>query len=94
MGENVENIETKIMKNIFFDEHRNTQLHYFAVRNQIQNVRDEIGKYKIDFGNDIGWTPLMMATRYGFLDIVKILLENGADATKCNRYGKLLHKFS
>lgn len=45
--------------------------------------------FDIDFPNDFGKTPLMLAAQYGYLDSVKLLLSNGADinrqteATEC-----------
>lgn len=85
----VDNVALVTASSVFYDIFLNTPLHYAAVRNQKDVVLTELNKgYDIDFPNDFGWTPLMMATRYGYLDIVKILIDNKANATKCNRYGK------
>ena len=34
-----------------------------------------------------GATPLMCAAAWGYLDVAKLLLENGADSKKVDRYG-------
>ncbi len=38
--------------------------------------------FDIDYPNRFGKTPLMVAAQYGYLDSVKLLLENGADINK------------
>ena len=35
-----------------------------------------------------GWTPLFKAAEYGHLDVVRALLNAGADKTIANKYGK------
>ena len=53
--------------------------------------------FDIDYPNWFGKTPLMVAAQYGYLDSVKLLLENGADINKqtfededCGEYDKHL----
>lgn len=72
-----------------FDEDKNTDLHYAAAHNNIDEVKELLEKtYKIDSENCLGWTPLMMAARNGNLEIVKLLIDYKADATKKNAYGE------
>lgn len=53
-----------------------------------QNVKKiiEAGKkqsdFNIDYPNEFGKTPLMLAAQYGHLETLQILLENGADINK------------
>ncbi|XP_005100788.1 ankyrin repeat domain-containing protein 27 [Aplysia californica] len=42
-------------------------------------------KMQINTANEFGDTPLHLAAKWGYESIVKALLENGADATLCNR---------
>ena len=35
-----------------------------------------------------GWTPLMMAAHQGYEEIVRILIENGADVDISDKFGK------
>lgn len=34
-----------------------------------------------------GWSPLMYACREGHIEIVRILLDKGADYNRCDKYG-------
>lgn len=38
--------------------------------------------FNIDYANEFGKTPLMLAAQYGYLDSVKILLKNGANINR------------
>lgn len=59
-----------------------TPLHFAAAANdlEIMNILLERHAY-IDAGSPSGLTPLMLAAREGLEDAVKLLLEQGADAT-------------
>lgn len=46
-----------------------------------------LNKVNPDFKNDMGWTPLLVATSSGYIHIVKSLLEAGADPNIRNKYG-------
>lgn len=72
-----------------FDEDKNTKLHDLAARNQIEAIKPILqAGCKLDAENFLGWTPLMMAARNGNFQIVKMLIEYKADATRKNAYGK------
>ncbi|KAK9889132.1 hypothetical protein WA026_004401 [Henosepilachna vigintioctopunctata] len=75
---------------------KNTNLHFSSAVGQIDTFsRDlEASDQKIDAENFMGWTPLMMAVRNGHIDIVKILLEKGADITKKNKLGMNIFSLS
>ena len=45
----------------------------------------------VDAMTSIGTTPLMRASSYGYIDIMRRLLEKGADPKKANWYGTSLH---
>ncbi|KAF5306367.1 hypothetical protein FQR65_LT07391 [Abscondita terminalis] len=77
---------TKILN--YVDEDKNTNLHYAAARGDLESVTKEIeNNHEIDPVNYLGWTPLMMATRYGHIDVIKYLLEKHADSTRMNLFG-------
>ncbi|CAH0555234.1 unnamed protein product [Brassicogethes aeneus] len=70
------------------DDDKNTKLHYGCVLGNKERVLKELEKcLKVDIENYLGWTPLMMACRNGHLEIVKLLLDKKADATKKNKFG-------
>lgn len=71
------------------DDDKNTQLHYYAARGQTDKIsRNLIDRQKIDIENYLGWTSLMMACKNGHLDMVKLLLDLGADPSRKNRFSK------
>ena len=37
--------------------------------------------------NNYGYTPLFIVSRYGYLEVVKYLVEHGADVNKVEKYG-------
>lgn len=79
-------------KPTYLDEDKNTTLHYCAAVGDKNGVMSELENgQKIDPENYLGWTPLMMAARNGQNEIVKVLLENRADSSRCNHFG--LYKF-
>ena len=43
---------------------------------------------KIDTKNNDGWTPLILAARFGHAKVVKTLIENGADANATTNFGE------
>ena len=43
---------------------------------------------KVDAKNDDGWTPLILAARFGHATIVKNLIENGADVNATTNFGE------
>ena len=43
---------------------------------------------KVDAKNDAGWTPLILAARFGHATIVKNLIENGADVNATTNFGE------
>ncbi|KAF5275589.1 hypothetical protein FQA39_LY06701 [Lamprigera yunnana] len=72
----------------FIDDDKNTKLHYAAVKGDLGEIKTELeNNSEIDPINYLGWTPLMMATRYGHIDAVKLLLDKLADATRTNNFG-------
>lgn len=55
-------------------------LHNAAYRNRLETAALLISKgADINQGNDIGYTPLMAAAREGFVDMVKLLIDHGAN---------------
>ena len=36
-----------------------------------------------------GWAPLHQAARHGYLNVVQLLIDNGADPTATNKDGKM-----
>ena len=81
----------EVTKSQPFDDEKNTPLHFAAAFGNMDALRKEIESgHKIDPENYMGWTPLMMAVRHGFFDAASYLIEQRADATKLNGYGKHL----
>lgn len=74
---------------VFIDEDKNTQLHYVAAQGNMEEVKKEIEEngHEVDPVNYLGWTPLIMATRYGHKAVVEYLVEKRADSTRKNRFG-------
>ena len=68
-----------------------TPLHYAAAHPEPQSldmVRLLLDRFAyIDAESPNKTTPLMMAARYGHIDVVKLLLEEGADPTLLNEQG-------
>ena len=68
-----------------------TPLHYAATRSEddsVQMVRLLLEHYAyIDAESPNRSTPLMMAAKYGHRDVVRLLLEEGADASLRNEQG-------
>jgi len=54
---------------------------------EVSRVLVEHSKSCVDHENSFGNTPLMASTRSGSADVVKLLLENGADPNKVNHRG-------
>ncbi|XP_017783330.1 PREDICTED: ankyrin repeat and SAM domain-containing protein 6-like [Nicrophorus vespilloides] len=71
-----------------FDDDKNSELHFASSKGDLDAVTEGVEKgQKIDLENFAGWTPLMMATRNGHVEVVRYLLSKRADATKKNRFG-------
>ncbi|MGI4936901.1 MAG: ankyrin repeat domain-containing protein, partial [Janthinobacterium lividum] len=72
-----------------------TELHYAASvgRNDIVQVLLDNAAY-IDAGSANGITPMMMAARDGHILTIKLLLDEGADATLRNSAGMLAIDFA
>lgn len=71
------------------DDDKNTKLHYLAAFGKWDKIsKKQIDRQKIDIENYLGWTSLMMACRNGFLEMVKMLLDFGADPSRKNKFGK------
>lgn len=71
------------------DNDKNTKLHYLAACGHVDKIsRNSIEKQRIDIENSLGWTPLMMACKNGYLDMIKLLLELGADPSRKNKFGE------
>ena len=63
-------------------------MHYAATKGSVPIVRELLDKSAyIDAESPNGTTPLMMAAMYGSPEVVKILLEAGADPTLKNGLG-------
>lgn len=63
------------------DNDKNTPLHLACMNGHDNCVKALIYSsplVELNIGNNFGETPLHFATKWGFLDIIKILLENGA----------------
>lgn len=63
------------------DNDRNTPLHLACMNGHDNCVKALIystPEVELNVGNAFGDTPLHLATKWGFLDIIKLLLENGA----------------
>ncbi|XP_025115777.1 ankyrin repeat domain-containing protein 27-like isoform X1 [Pomacea canaliculata] len=73
------------------DNEGNTALHHCCLNGHEDCVKGLVfydtssSKLQVNGTNDIGDTALHMAAKWGYENIVKILLENGADATMKNR---------
>ncbi|KAJ8968709.1 hypothetical protein NQ314_002164 [Rhamnusium bicolor] len=81
-------IVTSIKVSKIIDDDKNTSLHHSAALGREEDVKKDLEtEPKIDVENYLGWTPLMMACKNGHLNIVKLLLEHRADATKKNKFG-------
>src|SRR4051812_41260445 len=63
-------------------------LYNAAHRGNNQEVLSLLASGKDINGQKTGWTPLMIAAAEGHTDIVKLLLEKGADANARNSYGR------
>lgn len=76
-------------KVIIVDDDKNTKLHYAAALGNIEEIDKIVAKkQKLDPENYLGWTPLMMAIRHSNSMAMDILLNNGADASKKNKFGE------
>ena len=51
----------------------------------------ETGKVKLDLPDIRMWTPLMMASQQGFIEIVELLIKNDADVSLTDKFGKRAH---
>lgn len=70
------------------DSEKNTALHLACNNGQETCVKALIYSstdLEVNVGNFFGDTPLHLATKWGYSDIVKILLENGASLIICNK---------
>lgn len=93
MTENNETTPLKKVSAVIIDDDKNIKLHYSAAAGDEEELlKDLENEPKIDIENYLGWTPLMMACRNGHLNIVQLLLNHRADATKKNKYGKFVYK--
>jgi len=53
----------------------------------------EYGAYP-NVQDEFGWSPLILASRYGSKDIIKILLKSGSNINLANKYGENVFSFS
>jgi len=59
----------------------NSELLKAARSRDVEKVKKLIDKgADIEARNEDGWTPLIIASNYGYSEIVRVLIENGADA--------------
>ncbi|KAJ8915651.1 hypothetical protein NQ315_003435 [Exocentrus adspersus] len=82
-------VAKKSISNLIVDEDKNTIFHHLAASGNEEEMKIIYSETetKIDTENYLGWTSLMMACRNGHLNVVKLLLNYRADATKKNKYG-------
>lgn len=72
LHQNIENYKKLLEFSVAYPEN---------LREIIEKGKEEAG-FDIDYPNWFGKTPLMLAAQYGYLESVKLLLENGADINK------------
>ncbi|WP_344705445.1 ankyrin repeat domain-containing protein [Sphingomonas swuensis] len=73
----------------FRDDKGESALHVVAGARDLQFMRFILGRRADpNLGNRSGDTPLVIASRIGFLDGVDLLLRNGAQVDKANRLGE------
>lgn len=74
------------------DNDKNTPLHLACSNGQESCIKAMLfssGEVELNIGNFFGDTPLHLATKWGYFDIVKILLENGASVIVKNKRNQL-----
>jgi ankyrin repeat protein len=62
-------------------------LAYAVKSNDLERVRSKIGKFDVDQRDEAGTPFLTLASERGFLELVKLLVENGADLNAMNIVG-------
>lgn len=67
-----------------------TPVHFAAQKGDLSTLKKHISKSKesVHVKDKNGWTPLHEASRGGHLDVVKYLVENGADANELTGVGE------
>ena len=56
-------------------------IHYAVASGSVSEVKEKIKEYpsRINTFNEQGFSPLMVCSEFGFVDIAKVLVEIGAD---------------
>lgn len=77
------------------DKRGQTQLSYAASKGNLPAVRSllKCPDIKVDRPAYNGFTPLMLAVRCNHLEIVQVLLENGANVNAKNVFGNTVRDF-
>ncbi|RWS06564.1 26S proteasome non-ATPase regulatory subunit 10-like protein [Dinothrombium tinctorium] len=65
-----------------------SELHWACSQGDLRKAVDLIAKASVDPVDELGWTPLMIASSAGHLDIVSALIESGANVNACNNNGQ------
>ncbi|GES62717.1 ankyrin repeat protein [Aspergillus terreus] len=76
---------------LFVDQMGNTILHAAAAIGEVDTVRAliETAKISVDIENDNGETPLYMASQAGHAEVIMLLIQMNADASRTTRQTKL-----
>jgi ankyrin repeat protein len=85
-------IKLLTQRGFVFEHRKTTALHHAIVRNQpeelIRLLHDEDQMCHVNTKDFNGFTPLHYAVRKNSLDLILILLDNGADIGISNDYGQ------
>ena len=95
------NIDEKLIKKIFFAHEfkpDNKDLYHAADKGDLNKVKELVEQgYDVNYvckDSCADWTPVMIAAANGHLDVVRFLLEKGANPNAQNRYGRTAISFA